>query len=150
MACLSWHLWLASWWRSSSGCLYFSMLFLPGSVVCGLRPNSNSWGDGIRSSRGVVWYVHKAMYRNSFSSSASSNSNLQVPIALLARLLGGMGNYNIARCHFLCILIGTFRWCIEIEVGNDSGWQARMLVKWLHTVWLVILLRSLITGNLEK
>ena len=27
---------------------------------------------------------------------AFSNSNLQVPIALFARLLGGMGNYNIA------------------------------------------------------
>lgn len=72
------------------------MLFLPGSVVCGLHPNSKWWGDGIRSSRGVVRYVHKAVYAHSFSFSAFSNSNLQVPIALFARLLGGMGNYNIA------------------------------------------------------
>ena len=56
----------------------------------------NSWGDGIQSSSGVVRYVHKAVYGHSFSFGAFSNSNLQVPIALFARLLGGMGNYNIA------------------------------------------------------
>lgn len=28
-------------------------------------------------------------------------------------------------------------------------YSARMLVKWLHTVWLVMSVRSLITGNRE-
>ena len=48
---------------------------------------NNSWGDGIRSSRGVVRYVDNAVSGHSFPPSAFSNSNWEVPIALSFRLL---------------------------------------------------------------
>ena len=91
---------------------------LPGSVVFGLRPNSNSWGDGIRSSRGVVRYVDNAVSGHSFPPSAFSNSNLRVPIALSFRLLASWWTGELQ--HSVLPLSLHF----DPKIGHDSGWSA--------------------------
>ena len=95
---------------------------LPGSVVFGLRPNSNSWGDGIRSSRGVVRYVDNAVSGHSFPPSAFSNSNLPVPIALSFRLLASWWTGELQNSVLPLSL--HFDFFLRSEVGHDSGWSA--------------------------
>ena len=95
---------------------------LPGSVVFGLRPNSNSWGDGIRSSRGVVRYVDNAVSGHSFPPSAFSNSNWEVPIALSFRLLASWWTGELQ--HSVLPLSLHLIFFFRSEVGHDSGWSA--------------------------
>ena len=91
----------------------------PGSVVWGLRPNINSFGDGTWSSSGVVRYIHRAVYGHSSSSSAFLRFQL---IFLPGYLL----DVDMGKCSADAAL---FTFCFEhftdvlrSEVGNDSGW----------------------------
>ena len=111
-ACLSWRLWLASWWRSSLGCLDFSVLLLQGSVVgvyvqtlihgvMGLDHQVELFGISI----GLCMGIHPLIVP---SSRVFCRFRL---IFLLGCLLDGdMWNYSTVWCRFVHILFWTFHW----------------------------------------